>query len=72
MTLNIAEIFYWFVLTEILKTELTHGHEARLGALRWELLCFDEKFKRQIPDFHLAHKQIILTLNKGQHFIHLI
>ena len=43
MTLNFAQIFYWFVLTEILKTELTHEHEARLGALRWELLCFDEK-----------------------------
>ena len=42
------------------------------AALRWELLCFDEKFTRPIPDFHLAHKQIILTLNKGQHFIHLI
>ena len=63
MILNFAEILYCFFLTEILKTEVTHGRMA---------LCFDEKCTRQISNFHLAHKQIILTLNKGQHFIHLI
>ena len=54
MILNFAEIFYCFVLTEILKTEVTHGREA---------LCFDEKFTRQISNFHLAHKQTILTFH---------
>ena len=44
MILNFAEIFYCFVLTEILKTEVTHGRE-------------------QISNFHLAHKQTILTFH---------
>jgi hypothetical protein len=50
MILKYAEIFYCFVLTEILKTEVTHG--------RGDALCFDEKITRQISNFHLAHKQI--------------